>query len=121
METEYSPVVLDHAERPRNHGAIAAADGFARITGPCGDTMEIWLRIRDGVISNISFMTDGCGTTLAAGSMATELVQSKSPGQAFKNQPAGYTDRPGRAAAGKRALRSSGRQYPESSYKQLPE
>jgi nitrogen fixation NifU-like protein len=37
--------------------------------------MEIWLRVTDGMITEAKFMTDGCGTTIAAGSMVTEMVK----------------------------------------------
>jgi len=79
----YSEIVVDHALNPRNVGKIEDADGFARITGPCGDTMEIWLRVRNDIITETTFMTDGCGTTIVAGSMVTELARGKSTGQAL--------------------------------------
>jgi len=69
---------LDHAQNPRNVGSIPEADGFAQVEGPCLDTMAIWLRIRDGRILQATFWTDGCGPTIAAGSMVTELAQGKS-------------------------------------------
>jgi nitrogen fixation NifU-like protein len=73
----YSPAVIDHAQNPRNVGSILNADGFASVTGPCGDTMEIWLKVRDGAIKEATFWTDGCGTTIAAGSMVTEMAKGK--------------------------------------------
>jgi len=79
----YSPVVVDHARNPRNAGSVPDADGFARITGPCGDTMEMWLKVRDDTIERATFWTDGCGTTIAAGSMATELARGKGVRQAL--------------------------------------
>jgi len=80
----YSETTIDHAMNPRNVGDMADADSFGRITGPCGDTMEIWLKVRNGTITGATFMTDGCGTTIAAGSMVTELVRGKSVSQALK-------------------------------------
>jgi len=77
----YSPVVIDHAQNPRNVGNIPDADGFASVTGSCGDTMEIWLRVRNGTIANATFWTDGCGTSVAAGSMVTELIKGKTIGE----------------------------------------
>ena len=44
MRSTYTETVIDHAMNPRNVGSIQDADGFASITGPCGDTMEIWLK-----------------------------------------------------------------------------
>ena len=83
LRESYSEIVIDHASNPRNVGMKEDADGFARITGPCGDTMEIWLKVRNDIIAEATFMTDGCGTTIVAGSMVTELARGKSAGQAL--------------------------------------
>lgn len=72
-----SSVARDHATNPRNHGPLKNSDGHARITGPCGDTMEFWLTASNGKIGQVSFITDGCGSSLACGSMATTLAKSK--------------------------------------------
>ena len=80
----YSEAVIDHAMNPRNLGTIQDADGFASVTGPCGDTMEIWLKINDNTITDINFMTDGCGTSIASGSMMAELAKDKSIGEATR-------------------------------------
>lgn len=73
----FSETVIDHCMNPRNVGEIDDADGFARVTGPCGDTMEIWLKINKNMISDIHFMTDGCGTSIASGSMVTDMAKGK--------------------------------------------
>lgn len=72
-----SPTVIDHAQNPRNTGPLADCSGNARITGPCGDTMEFWVLVRDGTLEKVSFVTDGCGPSLACGSMATCLAEGK--------------------------------------------
>ena len=74
----YSETVIDHAMHPRNLGTMQNFDGFARITGPCGDTMEVWLKVDNETITDINFMTDGCGTSIASGSMMTELAKGRS-------------------------------------------
>lgn len=74
----YSETVIDHAMNPRNVGILQDADGFARVTGPCGDTMELWLRVRNDIITGVTFMTDGCGTSIASGSMVTEIAKNRS-------------------------------------------
>ena len=74
----YSETVIDHAMNPRNLGEIADNDGFARVAGSCGDTMEIWLKAKDGIIIQATFYTDGCGTSIASGSMVTEMAKGKS-------------------------------------------
>ena len=73
----FSALARDHAAHPRNYGPMETFDGHARITGPCGDTMEFWLIARDGKVERISFVTDGCGPSLASGSMATTLAEGK--------------------------------------------
>ncbi len=75
---EFSATALDHARNPRNVGSLASANGHARITGPCGDTMAFWLYVENARIKRIAFETDGCGSSLACGSMATELAQNAS-------------------------------------------
>ena len=74
----YSETVIDHAMNPRNLGEMVDADGFARFTRPCGDTMEIWLKVMDGIIIQATFYTDGCDTSIASGSMVTEIAKGKS-------------------------------------------
>ncbi len=78
MRKIYSEAVVEHSMNPRNLGDLEDADGFARVTGPCGDTMSMWLKVDGNTIINTSFMTDGCGTTIASGSMVTEMAKGKS-------------------------------------------
>jgi nitrogen fixation NifU-like protein len=82
MRMVYSEKAIDHAMNPRNVGSMPDAEGFAAVTGPCGDTMEIWLEVKNDRISNATFWTDGCGTTIAAGSMVTELAKGQSIAEA---------------------------------------
>ena len=83
-ENIYSSVVMEHMRNPRNWGKLAQSDGYARITGPCGDTMEISLSISDDVIVECRFDTDGCGATVSCGSIVTEMVSGKSVARARK-------------------------------------
>jgi len=78
MRKVYSETSIDHAMNPRNVGSMADANGFGRVTGPCGDTMQVWLKVADDTVVDAAFLTDGCGTSLAAGSMITELAKGKS-------------------------------------------
>jgi len=73
----YSETAIDHSMNPRNVGDMEDADGFAKVTGSCGDAMEIWLKVNNGTIAGATFMTDGCGTSIASGSMVTELVKGR--------------------------------------------
>ena len=74
----YSDTVINHAMNPRNAGILQDADGFARVTGPCGDTMEIWLKVKNDTVVGVTFMTDGCGPSIASGSIATEIAKGNS-------------------------------------------
>jgi nitrogen fixation NifU-like protein len=78
MRKIYSEAAIEHSMNPRNLGDLEDADGFARVTGPCGDTMSMWLKVNGDTIINASFMTDGCGTTIASGSIVTEMAKGKS-------------------------------------------
>jgi nitrogen fixation NifU-like protein len=78
MKRVYSEKTIDHFLNPRNLGRINAPDGLGKITDPHGNTMEIYLTIKDGKVMNASFWTDGCGAAIACGSMVTELAKGKS-------------------------------------------
>jgi nitrogen fixation NifU-like protein len=80
----YSEKVIERWLNPRNRGKVRNADGFAKIKGPCGDTMEISFKVKDHRISKIRFATDGCATSIASGSMATELAKGKKIEEAVK-------------------------------------
>jgi len=80
----YSESVIDRWLNPRNAGKIEIPQGYGRLTGICGDIMEISLRIVKDRIIDAKFLTEGCGPTLAAGSMATELAMGKSVQEALR-------------------------------------
>ena len=82
MRKIYSETVIDHSMNPRNTGGLDNADGYAKITGPCGDTMEMWLKVKDDIIRAAGFMTDGCSTTIASGSVVTEMAKGRTAGEA---------------------------------------
>ena len=80
----FSEEVVNRWLNPKNLGKIEDPDGVGRVTGPCGDTVEISLKVKDDRITKALFMTDGCGTTIAAGSMATDLATGKEIKEALK-------------------------------------
>jgi len=82
MKKVYSEKTIDHFLNPRNLGEIPAPDGFGRIAGPCGDTMEICLKVKDGKVVSASFWTDGCGPSIASGSMVTEMAKGRNISEA---------------------------------------
>ncbi len=74
----YSEKVMDHFRNPRNVGEIPDADGVGEVgNAKCGDIMKMYLKIDDGVITDVKFETFGCGSAIATSSMATELIKGK--------------------------------------------
>lgn len=76
--------VVDYGNDPRNYGALGKPDGYAKVTGPCGDTMEIFLRVRNNKIEDITYTTDGCVTSHAAGSAATIMAKGNAVRECLK-------------------------------------
>lgn len=82
--SSYSAAVLDHLAHPRNRGKIDAANGVGRGENPvCGDAMTVWVRVEAGTVVSIGFEARGCEPTIAAGSVATELVKGKPVAEAL--------------------------------------
>jgi len=79
-----SEKVVDYGNNPRNYGSLDKPDGYAKIKGPCGDTMEMFLKIRNDKIDNISYTTDGCMTSHAAGTAATVMARGKTVRECLK-------------------------------------
>ena len=82
-EREYSKTVINEYRNPNNFGVIENPDGFGEIKGSCNDTMKISLSIEDGKIINAFFWTDGCGASIASGSMLTKMITGKTVETAF--------------------------------------
>ena len=74
----YSEKVMDHFKNPRNVGEIPDADGIGEVgNAKCGDIMRMYIKVKDGIITDVKFMTFGCGSAIATSSMATELIKGK--------------------------------------------
>ncbi len=74
----YSQKVMDHFSNPRNVGELPDADGVGEVgNAVCGDIMKMYLKIHNGVITDVRFKTFGCGAAVATSSMATELIKGK--------------------------------------------
>ena len=84
----YSDKVIDHYERPRNVGTLDARDtsvGTGLVGAPeCGDVMKLQIKVDDetGIIQDAKFKTFGCGSAIAASSLATDWVTGKSISEA---------------------------------------
>ncbi len=62
---------------PLYKGALKKPDAHARVTGKCGDTMEISLKFKDNRVVEASYLTDGCGASTVCGSFAAEIAHGK--------------------------------------------
>lgn len=85
MAMNYSEKVMDHFQNPRNVGKIENADGVGEVgNAKCGDIMKIYLKIDDGIITDVKFNTFGCASAIATSSMATELIKGKPVSEALE-------------------------------------
>jgi len=74
----YNEVVMDHFLNPRNVGDLENADGIGEVgAAACGDIMKVSIKVKDGRIEDAKFKTFGCGSAVAASSMATELIKGR--------------------------------------------
>lgn len=81
----YSEKVMDHFQNPRNVGMIEDADGVGEVgNAKCGDIMKIYLKIEEGIITDVKFNTFGCGSAIASSSMATEMIKGKPLAEALE-------------------------------------
>ena len=83
----YSAKVIEEAYKPTNMGRMAEADAYGIVHGWCGDTMEIYLRLDEESVKEATFVTDGCGPSVACGSMLTRMVQGMSLEEASGIRP----------------------------------
>ena len=79
----YSDKVLEHYERPRNIGSMDTRDnnvGTGLVGAPeCGDVMKLQIQVDDNQnIIDAKFKTFGCGSAIAASSLATEWIKDRS-------------------------------------------
>ena len=72
---------------PQNIGKIDDPDSYVRVTGVCGDTIEMYLSVERGKIIDIKFLTNGCEATIACSSYATRISKGKSIESAFQIKP----------------------------------
>ena len=81
----YSEKVMDHFRNPRNVGVLEDANGIGEVgNAKCGDIMKMYLKIEDDTIVDVRFETFGCGSAIAASSVATEMIKGKPISEAMK-------------------------------------
>ncbi|MGC9445152.1 MAG: iron-sulfur cluster assembly scaffold protein [Candidatus Methanospirareceae archaeon] len=80
----YSAKVVDYYLKKLNVGVIEGVEGVDSFGGPCGDSMRIYLKVEDGIITDAKFEAQGSAGTFASGSAVTEMIKGKTLGQAKK-------------------------------------
>ncbi|MFX0081174.1 MAG: iron-sulfur cluster assembly scaffold protein [Candidatus Hodarchaeota archaeon] len=76
---KYNEYIVQLLQNPRNWGKPKNSEisVWHAYEGPCGDTMQFFLKIENNVIEKAHFITDGCGATVAAGSQTTMMIEGK--------------------------------------------
>jgi nitrogen fixation NifU-like protein len=80
----YSQKLKDELFNAANIGMIDNPDSRVRITGVCGDTIEMFSSIENDKILNLKFVTDGCGFTVACANYLARMVKGKSIEEALE-------------------------------------
>ncbi len=82
---EYSEKVMEHFVNPHNVGKIEDADGIGEVgNAKCGDIMKMYLKINDGIITDVKFNTYGCASAIATSSIATDMIKGQPLSEALK-------------------------------------
>ncbi len=115
----YQEVILDHNRNPRNFRTLENPDGFAHGDNPlCGDTIDVYLKIKDGVVDDISFEGAGCAICTSSASMMTTALKGKTEAEAralFESFHHALTDdelHPGDVPLGKLKVLTGVKEFP---------
>lgn len=114
----YQEVILDHHKRPRNFHKLEDANRHAEGFNPlCGDKIQLYLRVEDGIVRDAGFEGSGCAISTASASLMTEMLKGKTEAESealfekFHDLVTGKST-PDSASLGKLAVFSGVREYP---------
>ncbi|MBM4249766.1 MAG: Fe-S cluster assembly scaffold protein NifU [Euryarchaeota archaeon] len=81
----YTDKVMEHFTKPHNMGEMKDADGVGKVGNPtCGDLMFVYIKVKEDVITDVTFKTFGCGAAIATSSMVTDLAKGKTIDEALR-------------------------------------
>ena len=117
----YNPVVMDHFNHPRNMGEMETPDGVGEATNPvCGDTMRLFIKVDKNRIVKVTFLTFGCGATIAASSIVDRNDQREEPRRSSQHLGSRYRPSPRRTPTHEGPLFGLGRKGSPSRCSRLP-
>ena len=81
----YQQVILDHNKSPRNFRKMENASSQAEGYNPlCGDHIDVYVLVEDGIVKDVSFNGEGCAISKASASVMTSILKGKSKEEAEK-------------------------------------
>lgn len=95
----YTETVKDHFMNPRNvwkEGEDFSSDGIGEVGSlACGDQMRVGIKVKDGKIEDLRWLTYGCASAIASTSMMSEMAKGLSLEEAYKLTPKAIMDKLG--------------------------
>jgi nitrogen fixation NifU-like protein len=79
IKDPFSKIAFEHYLKTDNKGVLSNPDGYASLTGKCGDTIDIFLRFEGNRVIKASYQTNGCAWSNICGSLAAEMTLDKEP------------------------------------------
>lgn len=84
MNNIYMQNILDHFHNPENYGELENANCYTIEHNPlCGDKIELYMIVENGVIIDLKFKGEGCAISQAAMSMLSEQLVGNSVSDAL--------------------------------------
>ena len=80
----YSEKAIRYFIEKPNMGTIPDADHMSEMTGTCGDTMSVCIKIENGVIREVKYQVLGCPGAVASAMAAADLIKGKTIDEASK-------------------------------------
>ena len=78
LDSGYSEKAVSYYLEKPNMGSLSEADQVTELTGPCGDTMKVYLKLRLGLIEDAKFQVLGCPGAVASAMALVDLIKGQS-------------------------------------------
>lgn len=85
MSNIYTEIILDHYQNPRNFGKIKKPTYSVKVNNPlCGDSLELYIKIDNKIITDVKFIANGCAISVASVSLISQYLKGKSENELKK-------------------------------------